>query len=426
MRLKLAALLLTGALGSLMIAGVAKVNARATRGLRQVRNQTSGTANATATAHFAGSASCKPCHEKLYESWRETRMANVLRDPREHPEAVLGDFAHRTAAVTFTVNDVAFVYGSRWKQRYYAKRGDDYYMLPAQWDIKHNRWLPYHVATGTDWWTAFYPEGNEERPTGPLCDGCHSVGYDLATKKPVEWNVGCEKCHGPGSEHNAHPTKENIINPAKLDATRANDVCIQCHVQGRPLKLPVQGKYVDYPLGFLPGMRLADFWQFEDGKLGTQSFYYFADGTAHKNRMQGNDFVQSVMYHRGMRCFNCHDVHSNRNKSNLILTGNTLCLRCHASDKENPAGLTGTVAEHTHHAENSPGSECTACHMPEIEQTLGDNMVHAHTFKFISPKLTEQLGVPNPCTTCHADKSNEWALAELKTWKTTSPWRVAQ
>ena len=26
-----------------------------------------------------------------------------------------------------------------------------------------------------------------------------------------------------------------------------------------------------------------------------QNFLYFPDGTAHKNRMQGNDFVQSVM-----------------------------------------------------------------------------------------------------------------------------------
>lgn len=353
-------------------------------------------------------------------------MANVVRDPREHPEAVLGDFAHPTADVTFTLNDVAFVYGSRWKQRYFARRGDDFYVLPAQWDIKHNRWLPYHVAKGTDWWTAYYPDSNEGRPTGPLCDGCHSVGYDLVTKKPAEWNVGCEKCHGPGSEHNAHPTKQNIVNPRALDTVRANDVCIQCHVQGRPLQSPVQGKYVDYPVGFFPGMRLADFWQFEDSKLGESSFYFYADGTAHKNRMQGNDFVQSTMYHRGMRCYNCHDVHNGANTSDLILTGNQLCLTCHAADKKNPAGLTSTVSEHTHHTEQSPGSECTACHMPAIQQTLGDNMVHAHTFNFISPKLTAQFGIPNPCTTCHKDKSTDWAQAQLKSWQTESPWRLSR
>jgi len=130
------------------------------------------------------------------------------------------------------------------------------------------------------------------------------------------------------------------------------------------------------------------------------------------------------MYHRGMRCFDCHDVHSNANRSNLIVTGNALCLGCHT--RGNPAGLKGTVSEHTHHAAKSAGSECTACHMPKIAQTLGNNYVSSHTFRFNSPRLTVQFGIPNPCTSCHTDKSNEWALAQLKNWQTTSPWRVSQ
>ena len=40
----------------------------------------------TAAAHYAGSASCRECHSVIYESWRKTLMANVVRDPREHPE----------------------------------------------------------------------------------------------------------------------------------------------------------------------------------------------------------------------------------------------------------------------------------------------------------------------------------------------------
>jgi predicted CXXCH cytochrome family protein len=146
--------------------------------------------------------------------------------------------------------------------------------------------------------------------------------------------------------------------------------------------------------------------------------------TAHKNRMQGNDFVQSNMYHRQIRCFDCHDVHSNRNASNLIEQGNALCLGCH--NKSNPAGLKGTVSEHTHHAGNSAGSQCVACHMPTIEQTIKDNYVAAHTFRFITPRETQQSGIPNPCTSCHTDKSVAWAISELKKWDTESPWRVGQ
>jgi predicted CXXCH cytochrome family protein len=373
--------------------------------------------------HFVGSESCKGCHARQYNGWKETRMANILRDPKAHPEAVLGDFVRPDPIRTFGLDEVAFVYGSRYKQRYFAKKGDDYYPLPAQWDVAKKRWLPYHVEAGTDWWVPFYGPTNSERPTGPTCDGCHSVNYDVQTRQVTEWNVGCEKCHGPGSDHVAHPTKTNIVNPGTLDFVRGNDVCIQCHSQGRPLTNPVNGRYYDWPVGFLPGQRLADYWKLEESKPGTADFFHYADMTAHKNRMQGNDFVQSTMYHRQLRCFDCHDVHSSKNESNLIEKGNALCLGCH--NKQNPAGLKGTVSEHTHHAANSPGSQCVACHMPLIEQTIKDNFVAAHTFRFISPVETEQTGIPNPCTSCHKDKSNAWAVEALKTWTTTSPWRVA-
>lgn len=39
-------------------------------------------------AHFVGSESCRGCHAKEYSGWKQTRMANVVRDPREHPDAV--------------------------------------------------------------------------------------------------------------------------------------------------------------------------------------------------------------------------------------------------------------------------------------------------------------------------------------------------
>jgi predicted CXXCH cytochrome family protein len=350
-------------------------------------------------------------------------MANVVRNPQEHPEAVLGDFTHADPLVTFDIKDIAFVYGSRWKQRYFIKQGDDYYVEPAQWDVAKKKWLPYHTEKGTDWWTAYYGESNFERPTGPLCDGCHSVNYNIDTHQVTEWNVGCEKCHGPGSAHVAKPTLKNIVNPETLDYVRANDTCIQCHSQGRPLQESFNGKRYDWPVGFTAGDRLADYWQLEVLKPGVTNFLQFADLTAHKNRMQGNDFVQSNMYHRQMRCFDCHEVH--RDTPGLLLAkGNALCLECHAPNLNNAAGLRTSVSEHTHHAEGSKGSDCVACHMPLIAQTIKDNYVASHTFRFITPVMTESAGVPNPCTSCHKDKTNAWATEELKKWNTVSPWRV--
>ncbi len=110
-------------------------------------------------------------------------MANVIQDPKQHPEAVLGDFSHPDPARPFDLAKVAFTYGSRWKQRYFTQIGDDFFVLPAQWDIEKKKWLPFHVADGTDWWTAHYGPDNMQRPTGPLCDGCHSVNYNIATKQ---------------------------------------------------------------------------------------------------------------------------------------------------------------------------------------------------------------------------------------------------
>jgi len=150
---------------------------------------------------FAGSEVCKTCHPGVYARWRKTRMANVVLDPKAHPEAVLGDFSKPDPLVTFSISDVAFVYGSKWKQRYFIKRGDDYFVAPAQWDVINRTWRSYYVKLGTDWWVSHYPADQMQRPTGPLCDGCHSVNYDLKTKQITEWNVGCEKCHGPGAAH---------------------------------------------------------------------------------------------------------------------------------------------------------------------------------------------------------------------------------
>src|SRR3954451_16558587 len=180
-------------------------------------------------AQFVGSTSCKGCHPAIYERWTKTRMANVVRDPKVHPEAILPDLSKRDPLVHFTKDDIAFVYGSKWKQRYFTKKGDDYFPLGAQWDVKHQVWRAYMVAPNTDWWVPFYPADNMQRPTGPLCDGCHSVNYNIQTKAVSEWNVGCEKCHGPGSLHVRKPLLSNIVNPARLDTIQATDVCLQCH-----------------------------------------------------------------------------------------------------------------------------------------------------------------------------------------------------
>jgi predicted CXXCH cytochrome family protein len=120
--------------------------------------------------------------------------------------------------------------------------------------------------------------------------------------------------------------------------------------------------------------------------------------------MQGNDFVESVMFHNGVVCSTCHDVHGTNNPAQLRKPGMAMCATCHAT-KANFA--------HTKHRDGSTGSDCLACHMPKIEKTIADVNVRAHTFEFITPAMTDKFGIPNPCTSCHQDKTTAWATASL-------------
>jgi predicted CXXCH cytochrome family protein len=377
----------------------------------------------TATAHYVGSAACQKCHSAIYQTWRKTPMANVVRDPREHPDAIIPDLSKVDPLVHFTAADIALVYGSKWKQRYFKRIGDDYYVLPAQWDVTHHQWRPYFVKD--DWWAPLYPPDNFKRPTSALCDGCHSVNYDIKTRTVTEWNVGCEKCHGPGGEHVQHPTSSNIVNTARQGYVAASDVCIQCHSQGRPLENPIEGKYYDWPVGYDVTQKLSDFWKLEEHKLGETTFTHFSDGTAHKNRMQGNDYVTSLMYTHGVACSTCHDAHGTENNASLRKPADVLCLDCHGPNSPNGPHAP-TLEAHTHHKPDSAASECIACHMPKIAQTLADVNVRSHTFRFVSPAAGGELNIPNACNACHTDKSIGWATDALKSWTDWSPWRMAK
>ncbi|HEY3971379.1 MAG TPA: cytochrome c3 family protein [Candidatus Sulfotelmatobacter sp.] len=385
------------------------------RSLGAVTNKEQSQQLTAAARHYVGSQACEKCHAEIYGRWNKTPMANVVRDPRTHPDAFAADPSSSTIA-KFTKDQVAFVYGSIWKQRYFTKVGDDYFPLSVQWDFANHTWLPYMVAKGGDWWASLYPPDNMQRPTGPLCDGCHSVDYDIHTKQVAEWNVGCERCHGPGSEHVAHPSRANILNPAQMDNVAGTDTCISCHSQGQPVRNPIEGKFYDWPVGYHVGAKLQSYWRLEDCTLGQTTFYYFPDCTAHKNRMQGNDFVQSVMYRHGVTCASCHDVHGTANYAQLRKPANQICLDCHGPSSPN-GPHTATREEHSHHKDGSPGSECVSCHMPAIEtEGVPGAFVHAHTFRVVSPNMTEKYGIPNPCTSCHKDKSTGWAQDAMRQW----------
>ncbi|HEX4637272.1 MAG TPA: cytochrome c3 family protein [Rhizomicrobium sp.] len=397
---------------------------------REPQDMSARQTSAVLAAHYVGSKACQSCHQEVYARWQKTAMANVMRDPKTHPDAIAADPATAPEELRFSKDDVAFVYGREWKQRYWKKSGDTYVPLTAQWNFETKKWSKYHVPDkGGDWWGQYYPDpkgDNSARPTAPLCDGCHSVDFNIDTKQPLEWNVGCEVCHGAGSAHVANPTRVTILNPARQNYVQANDTCIQCHSQGQPLTNPIKGQYYDWAVGYHAGLKLSDYWKLEEHKLGETSFTHFPDGTAHKNRMQGNDFVQSLMYNRGVTCFSCHDPHGTDNDHMLRKPVNEICSSCHSVGSQN-GPHTASLEEHTHHAANSTGSQCVACHMPKILPELpGGPFVSTHTFHFVTPGDTDSMNIPNACNACHKDKDTKWAATQLASWTTHSIWRMRQ
>jgi hypothetical protein len=210
-------------------------------------------------------------------------MANVVRDPKDHPEAIIPDLTKPDPLLTFTKDDIAFVYGSIWKQRYFKKVGDDYFPLPAQWDVTHKIWRAYFVRAGTDWWVPFYPADNMKRPTGPLCDGCHSVNFNIRNNTVTEWNVGCEKCHGPGSEH----TRTSFTNIANWRVTTyANDKASSAIRRGAS-KNPTRARL--RLAGGPPPQGLKDSCN-QRSQAGRNHVQHFA-ATGTRTGCRGNDFV---------------------------------------------------------------------------------------------------------------------------------------
>src|SRR5262249_8489754 len=88
------------------------------------------------TAGYVGFIACQTCHPTVYSRWSKTRMANVVRDPRTHPDAIIAGLSKPNPLVKFSKDDIAFVYGSKRKQRYFTKKGD-HFPLGAQWDVTH-------------------------------------------------------------------------------------------------------------------------------------------------------------------------------------------------------------------------------------------------------------------------------------------------
>jgi predicted CXXCH cytochrome family protein len=363
-------------------------------------------------SQYVGSKKCAECHAAHYAGWKDSAHNKMIRPAvAEGPNrTVLADFTQPSAERTFELKDVKYVIGHRWKQRFIGEVNGQEVVFPAQWSVKEHKWQPYGART--DWWYPYHKDW-KTRSNFKLCAGCHSTGPDVYSHGWAEQNIACESCHGPGKAHAATPRLDNIVNSARLSTERSIEICLSCHQSGKP---PDTTEYA-WAVGYQPGLELEKFWHGFKHEKGKETEDFWRNGTAHKNRVQGNTFLQSVMHRAGLQCTNCHDSHGSRNVSMTIKSAetNALCLTCHGPGKGIGPDYK-IISEHTHHAPLSTGSRCIECHMAKTGKNAVANEARNHTFNFVSPANSIQYGVPNSCNICHADKTPQWALEKVKEW----------
>ena len=114
------------------------------------------------------------------------------------------------------------------------------------------------------------------------------------------------------------------------------------------------------------------------------------------------------MHLQGVSCSNCHDPHA----TDLKFDGNAVCTQCHneSGRSDFPTLTAGLYDDRSHHfhSKGSEGSSCVSCHMPAVTY-MGVDVRNDHSFRLPRPDLSEQLGVPNTCNSCHADRTANWA-----------------
>ncbi|MFH0943798.1 MAG: ammonia-forming cytochrome c nitrite reductase subunit c552 [Planctomycetota bacterium] len=365
---------------------------------------------------YAGSESCRSCHEEAFVLWAESHhgLAERPLDPARDRGAFPGPFRIETMGLDGENRpfEVVRVIGE-FPLRQYLIEGKDGRQQVA--DLSFDPHL-------TEWFNAFGDENRRPHEWGfwanrgmtwnSMCADCHNTDlrkhYDFRTDSYAttfqEMGVGCEACHGEAADHvdwqqryegeSGDPTLSNMSPPGPPAAWV--ETCGGCHSLRSELK-EQSDRHAPLLDSFLP----------EFPNLGD---IFYADGQVRGENYEYAPFLMSRMHFKNVVCFNCHEPHA----AKLRLPDNELCLTCHRDVL--PEGLVALdPAEHSHHDITQPGGQCVNCHMP-LTTYMQRHPRRDHGLTIPDPLLTLETGTPNACNRCHTDQTVEWAQDAVVEW----------
>ncbi len=394
-------------------------------------------AQAPARDPFAGSVSCRQCHERFYELWAPSHHGLAMQPytsefartklTASEQEIDVGEFRYRA----FLGPDQGYVRergpeGEKKRPIVHVLGGKNVYYfltpmdrgrlqtLPVAYDVRTQQWFDT-AASGV----RHFPGAESDRPvhwTDPFytfntsCYTCHvsqlSRNYDLKTDTyQTQWaepGINCETCHGPADEHvrlyrqaeetGIEPNHLGLISTGMFSVEQMNSMCNSCHAKMSPITA-----------SFTAGQRYFD--HFDLVTLESPDFY--PDGRDLGENYTMTSWRMSPCVKAGkLDCMHCH-TSSGRYRFKNVENPNAACLPCHAERVEN-----ATV--HTHHEIDSTGNRCVACHMPMTRFARMDRS--DHSMRPPTPAATLRFKSPNACNICHEDKDAKWADQHVRQW----------
>lgn len=315
---------------------------------------------------------------------------------------------------------IAYTFGVEPLQQYLVEfPGGRLQSLTLAWDTKARRWFslyPTEKFSPDDplHWTGRYQNWNV------MCAECHTTGLRKGYNEQKDtynttWEalgVGCQTCHGPAQAHvtraqtgknykaAGHSDTGLVVDLRRADARGQVDACGACHSRRTPLDVVSR-----------PDRAFLD----EYGPETLPAGLYHADGQQRGEVYEWGSFRQSKMYQRGVRCTDCHNPHSGKLKA----SDNALCTQCHRAqpDPRFPTLQARSYDAPTHHfhKSGSPGARCVGCHMPARNYMIVDPR-RDHSLRIPRPDLSAKLGTPDACTSCHTERSRQWAAAAIRKW----------